>query len=72
MNKKALALSILKNNLSIGIDTIKKNDGPEVLALLGMARISPGDINDFIKKMNDLLIEFKKRDSKDGWPITST
>ena len=66
MNKKALALSILKNNLSVGIDTIKKNDAPEVLALLSTARISPNDLSDFIEKINALLIEFKKRDSKDG------
>jgi DNA-binding transcriptional ArsR family regulator len=66
INKKALALSILKNSLSVGIDTIKKNEEPEVLALLGVARISPNDLSDFIVKMNELLIEFKKRDAKDG------
>ena len=43
-----------------------KKEEPEVLALLGVARISSNDLSDFIVKMNELLIEFKKRDSKDG------
>lgn len=69
-NKKALALSILKSDLAIAINTIKEDDSREVLALLGSAKLDPEDVKRFIKKLEGLLAEFKGYNSKDGTAFT--
>lgn len=66
VNKNALALSILKNDLTVAINTAKVNDNHQILALLGTARINPEDVAAFTKRLEELLTEFKKHDSKDG------
>lgn len=65
-NKNALALSILKNDLETAINTVQADDGSEVLALLGTAKLGPEDIGSFIKKLEALFEEFKECDSKEG------
>lgn len=67
-DKKSLALSILKDNLSLAVNNVRDDDGKEVLALLGMAKLNAKDLNRFIKKLNGLMAEFSKCDSKGGTP----
>jgi DNA-binding transcriptional ArsR family regulator len=65
-DKNALALSVLKNDLTVAINTVRGNRRQEVLALLGTARIHPQDVSEFIKKLDALFAEFKSRDTQDG------
>jgi DNA-binding transcriptional ArsR family regulator len=65
-NKKALALSILKNDLSVAINTVKEDDGKRMIALLATARISSDHVNEFIVKLENLIEDFKACDSKAG------
>lgn len=65
-NKKALALSILKDNLSVAIKTVKDDDGDNVLALLNVTRLTPEDVKKLMKRLNGVVSEFRKYDSPDG------
>lgn len=66
-NKKALALSILKNDLSVAINTVQKeNDSKKVIAILGTAKISTGKVQQFINKLKNLAEDFKACNSSDG------
>jgi DNA-binding transcriptional ArsR family regulator len=69
-NQCALALSILRDNLSLAIKTAENNESQKILALLGTARLSSKDIDKFIKRLNGLIGEFKKSDSTDGTAYT--
>lgn len=66
LNKKALALSVLKNNLTVAINTVKDDDNKKVIALLGSARISDDYADEFISKLERLVEEFKASNSKAG------
>ena len=65
-NKKALALSILRNDLSVAINTIKQDEEREVIALLGTARLRPKDVNRFVQKLKKLSMEFRDCSSENG------
>jgi DNA-binding transcriptional ArsR family regulator len=65
--KKALALSILKDDLSAAIRTANDDDEREVLALLGTARLSKDNIEEFMKRLHELVRDFRERDSSEGY-----
>ena len=65
-NKKALALSIVKNDLSVAINTVKKDDTREVIALLQTARLKRDDVKKMIKQLKAMMQNFKKCDSGEG------
>ena len=64
-SKQALALSILRDNLSAAIDGIRP--GAEgVLALLASARLRERDLGRFSKRLLALIAEFRRADSASG------
>jgi predicted ArsR family transcriptional regulator len=73
INKKSLALSILRDDLSIAIDSLT-NDKHEagariekkVIALIATARLKAKNIRLFEKKLIELIRECKKKDEKGG------
>ena len=65
-NKKALALSILKNDLSVAANSIRINDNRIVMALLKTARLKEKDTVLFSKKLQKLIDDFEKYDSEEG------
>ena len=66
VNKNALALSILRDNLSVAVKTVQSNDENNVLALLGTTRLKPGDVQKLINKLNGIMKEFNECDSPNG------
>jgi DNA-binding transcriptional ArsR family regulator len=65
LGKQALALAILRDNLSLAVDRRRDEPG-EVLALLGTARIVRGDFARFARRLQALLREFRRADSEGG------
>lgn len=65
-NKKALALSILRDDLSATINSLRQEDTREVLALLESVRLTPGDVSLFVGKLQNLAKEFRKSHSRKG------
>ena len=69
-NKKALALSILRNDLSTAISTVRRDDKHKVIALIKIARILPRDAKSLQKKIMKLIREFTRYDSAKGKAYT--
>ena len=69
-SKKALALSILRNDLSTAISTVRKDDKHEVIALIKITRILPGDVKPLQRKIMKLVREFTQYDSAKGKAYT--
>ena len=69
-NKKVLALSILRNDLSTAISTVRRDDQREVIALIKIARILPHDVKPLQKKIMKLIREFTQYDSAKGKAYT--
>jgi DNA-binding transcriptional ArsR family regulator len=69
-NKSAIALSILKNDLSAAINNLKKSDPKKSIAFLATARISADRFDHFAINLENLINEFKKADSKGGEAYT--
>ncbi len=69
-SKKVLALSILRNDLSTAISTVRKDDQHEVIALIKIARILPRDVKQLQKKIMKLIREFTRYDSAKGKAYT--
>jgi len=69
-SKKALALSILRNDLSTAISTVRKDDKHEVIALIKITRILPGDVKPLQKRIMKLIKEFTQYDSEKGKAYT--
>jgi hypothetical protein len=66
-NKKVLALSILRDNLTAAIQTLKNQpDDRPVLGLLKSARLETKDIPLFEKRLFELLDEFGSHGSETG------
>ena len=65
-NKKVLALSISRNDLSAAINAIKEDDSREMTSLLSSAKISQKDAGRFIKKLGNLVKEFSACGTKEG------
>jgi hypothetical protein len=66
VSKKALMLSILRNNLTCGINTIQSDDTREIIAMIKIARIQPDDLVLLHKKIKKLVREFTGRASRKG------
>jgi len=68
--KKALALSILRNDLSTAINMVRRDDKHEVITVIKIARILPGDVKSLQKKIMKLVREFSRYDSARGKACT--
>ncbi len=68
--KRALALSILRDNLSAAVDQIPPGDTEDVLALLATARLGKRDIARFTRRLRALVGEFQRADSSAGAPYS--
>ena len=69
-SKKILALSILRNDLSTAISTIRKDDQREIITLIKIARILPRDIKPLQEGIMKLVREFAQYDSAKGIAYT--
>jgi predicted ArsR family transcriptional regulator len=69
-SKQALALSILRDNLSAAVGRLPSGETREVLALLATARIARRDVARFVRRLQGLVAEFRRRDSKAGAPYS--
>jgi DNA-binding transcriptional ArsR family regulator len=70
-SKKALALSIARDNLNAAIQSLKgQDDGKSVFGLLKNFRMKPQDIARFHQKLTKLLEEFEKNRPSDGEAYT--
>jgi len=65
-DKKAMALGILRDNLSDAIRTISDKPDAQVMALLGNVRLGPEARDHFIKKIQQVMDDFKKLDRPEG------
>lgn len=65
-NKGALALSVLRDHLTIGIEASEQADTKAVLALLEVTKLNPSDVNRFIMRLNEVANEFKQCYQPDG------
>jgi DNA-binding transcriptional ArsR family regulator len=70
LNKKALGLEILRDHLSAAIKAVSQHDEDDIVALLGVARLTAEDAARFEKKIAELFDEFGKCDSPAGKPYT--
>ena len=66
INKQALELSILRNDLSTAISTVKKEGRHQVIAVIKIARILPRDMKLLQRKIMKLIREFSRYDSEHG------
>jgi DNA-binding transcriptional ArsR family regulator len=69
-NKKAIALSILRNDLSTAISTVTRDDQREVITVIKIARILPRDVKPLQRKIMKLIREFTQCDSVKGTAYT--
>jgi len=69
-SKKALALSILRNDLSTAISTVRRDDQREIITLIKIARILPRDVKPLQKRIMKLIKEFTQYDSVKGTAYT--
>ncbi len=69
-SKKALALSILRNDLSTAISTVRRDDQREIITLIKIARILPRDVKPLQKRIMKLIKEFAQYDSAQGTAYT--
>jgi DNA-binding transcriptional ArsR family regulator len=70
ISKQALELSILRNDLSTAISTVKRGGKHDVIAVIKIARILPRDITSLKKKIIKLIREFSRYDSEHGRAYT--
>ena len=64
--KKALALSMLSDDLSAAAGHIRDGDNRPVIALLKNARLTAADAVRFTNKLRKLVDDFAERDSDEG------
>jgi len=65
-SKQALALSILKNDLAVAINTVQKGDQNKVIALLKTVSLSAANVAKFIDYLKAVVEEFEKHDTPNG------
>lgn len=70
ISKKVLALSILRDDLSSGISTIRREEKQEIIALIKAAKILPSDLKPLQKKIMKLIKEFAQLHSAKGMAYT--
>jgi len=66
IDKKALALSFLRDDLSLALETIDETPALECTALLASARLNSDDVADFTGGLRALVDQFRKRNSPEG------
>lgn len=66
LNKKALILSVLKDSLSTAIETAKAGDERLTLGLLDCGRLTQEQSYEFVKRLYQLMQEFKEMNDPDG------
>jgi DNA-binding transcriptional ArsR family regulator len=66
LNKKALALGVLRDDLSATINGLRQGDARKVLALLQTVRLAPADVERFSDKLQSLAEEFGKSHLEKG------
>lgn len=69
-NKKVLALSILRNDLSTAISTVRRDEKHDIITLIKIAKILPRDVKQLQKKIMKLIREFSRYDSAKGRAYT--
>jgi len=70
ISREALELSILRNDLSTAINTVKRDDKHQVIAVIKIAKILPRDIKPLQRKIMKLIKEFAQYDSAKGKAYT--
>ncbi len=65
-SKQALALSILKNDLAVAINTVQKGDQNKAIALLKTVSLSADNVAKFIDYLKAVVEEFEKYGTPDG------
>lgn len=64
--KSALALSVLRDNLSTAVKTVTDSEDRHVLALLGAVKLNPEKFEELEKRLSELFDEFKAYSQKEG------
>jgi DNA-binding transcriptional ArsR family regulator len=70
ISRKALELFILRNDLSTAINTVKRDDKHQVIAVIKIARILSRDVKPLQRKIMKLIKEFSQYDSAKGKAYT--
>ena len=70
ISRKAFELSILRNDLSTAINTVKRDDKHQVIAVIKIARILSRDVKPLQRKIMKLIKEFAQYDSAKGKAYT--
>ena len=65
-SRQALALSILRDNLSAAVDRIPSDETRKVLALLATTRLARRDFGRFERRLRGLVREFQRADADAG------
>lgn len=66
LNKNAIALSILNNDLTSTISNMPKNDKRIVVALLASVKLLPDDIKILVNELKKIIAKYKKLNNKNG------
>ena len=66
LNKNAIALSILNNDLTSTISNMPKNDKRIVAALLASVKLLPDDIKKLVNELKKIIAKYKKLNNKNG------
>ena len=66
LNKNAIALSILNNDLTSTISNMPKNDKRIVAALLASVKLLPNDIKKLVNELKIIIAKYKKLNNKNG------
>ena len=69
-NKKILALTILRDSLSAGISTIRREEKYDIVSAIRMVKVKPGDIKHLQRKIMKLIKEFTQMRSAKGRAYT--
>ncbi len=69
-DKKQLALSLARDDLSYALETLDFKDDRPLQALILNAKLKYSDLNKFFKKMMALVEEFEKSNLEGGEPYT--
>lgn len=66
LNKNAIALSILNNDLTSAISNMPKNDKRIVAALLASVKLLPDDIKKLVNELKKIIAKYKKLNNEKG------
>jgi len=66
LNKNAIALSILNNDLTSAISNMQKNDNRMVTALLASVKLLPNDVKKLVNELKKIIAKYKKLNNEKG------